>query len=272
MHMASLFRLAPLVAVSLLLPGIRPAAAQEMSVVRRMACGGYEIVPSGFRRPAGQPTRLTIQKGGRLLVTVSDWAISSVECEEITGDKVHELLVRTFSGGAHCCETLRVYAMEPAAPKLLLVYQANNAMGAQVRDLDGDGRKELLLGDDTFAYFDDLCYACSPSFLPLVACYADGRFQDCTSRFPNFLRSERQRYLARLKPATSEDALKEAEGATLGVVAVSALLGEEEKGLQMAKEASPGEALQAWLQTALPQVHDWLTARGKKLKDKDSSQ
>ena len=51
--------------------------------------------------------------------------------------------------------------------------------------LDGDGRRELVLGDDSFAYFEDLCYACSPAHLPLVACYTGTRFEDCTRRFPD---------------------------------------------------------------------------------------
>lgn len=257
--------LAPLAAAALLVAGTVLAQAPEPSV-RRLTCGGYQVVPSGIRRESGAATRLTIQKGGRLLVTLTDWAISGVQCEDLDADKMPELLVRTFSGGAHCCETVRVYALADT-PRLLLTYEANNAIGVQARDLNGDGKKELLLGDDAFAYFDDLCYACAPSSLPLVACEADGRFQDCTAKFPELLRGARDRYLGRLGPVTGEEGLKEAEGAALGVLAISELLGEEDKGLQMVKDASPGDLLQAWLQKALPQVRDWAAARGKKLKN-----
>ena len=36
-----------------------PARAQERQPVERIACGGYDIVPSGFRRP-NEPSRLNI--------------------------------------------------------------------------------------------------------------------------------------------------------------------------------------------------------------------
>lgn len=261
----TLRRLAPVLAVVLLGLAAAPVAAQE-APSRRLGCGAYEVVPSGFASRA-RATRLSIQKAGRLLETITDWTITSTECDDINADGIPELVVRTFSGGAHCCETLRVYALGDK-PRLLLLYEANNAMGVEVRDINGDGRRELILGDDTFAYFNDLSHADSPASLPLVACFADGRFQDCTSQFPDLLRGKREQFLARLAPPAGEHALKEAEGNALGVVALSALLGEEEQGLEAVRRAAPDEKLMAWLARALPQVRDWVAARGKKLKDR----
>jgi hypothetical protein len=255
---------APALAIAILLLAA-PAAPAQPAPVRRLACGAYDVVPSGFAA-AGRPTRLTIQKGGRLLATLTDWTISAAECSDITADGVPELVVRTFSGGAHCCETLRVYALADTA-RLVLLYEGNNAMGAEVRDINGDGRHELLLGDDTFAYFDDLSYTRSPARLPLVACFADGRFHDCTREFPELLRTERAKFLAGLEPPASTDARKEDEGQALGALALSVLIGEEEQGLHAIRAAVRDEAVMAWLAKALPQVRDWAAARGKKLKD-----
>lgn len=259
-------RLAPALALFLLALAARPARAQD-APVRRLACGDYQLVPSGFRAE-GRPSRLSIQKGGRLLETITDWTIVATECDDITADKIPELVVRSFSGGAHCCETLRVYALGEK-PRLLLFYEANNAAGAEVRDINGDGRRELILGDDTFAYFDDLSYAASPASLPLIACYADGRFEDCTRQFPELLRARRAGYLGKLRPPQGEDELKDAEGNALAVVALSALLDEEEQGLRSVRAAvSDDRVVMAWLTKALPQVRDWVTSRGTKLKDK----
>jgi hypothetical protein len=255
----------PVVVLAILACATSPARAQETRPVQRVACGGYDVVPSGFRA-ANEPSRLNIQKGGRLLVSITDWRVVSVECDDITADGIQELVVRTFSGGAHCCETLRVYVLGDT-PKLLLSYEANNAMGAEVRDLNGDGRRELVLGDDTFAYFDDLCYACSPSHLPLVACYAGTRFEDCTRQFGDLLRARRDAYLSRVGPATAEAELAQVKGAALGVLATSILLGEEDQGLSAVRAAGAGDAVMAWLTKALPRVRDWATMRGKKLKD-----
>lgn len=257
--------LAPLLAASAGALAARAAQPPPPSI-QRSACGAYEVVPSGFR-DSGRPSRLTIQKAGRLLVSLTDWSILSSDCDDITADRVPELVVRTFNGGAHCCETLRVYALDEK-PRLLLVYEANNAVGAEVRDLDGDGRRELLLGDDTFAYFDDLCYACSPASLPMVACYTGQRFEDCTRRFPDLLRERRDRYLARVGPAADEDARQPIRGAALGVVAVSALLGEQAQGLDLVRKAGAEEPVVAWLTKSLPRVREWLDTRGRKLKDK----
>jgi hypothetical protein len=260
-------RLAPALAAALLLLALaaRPARAQEPSV-QRLSCGGYDVVPSGFGS-AGRPSRLSIQKGGRLLESITDWTITSTECADITAGQARDLVVRTFSGGAHCCETLRVYALAEK-PRLLLLYEANNAMGVEVRDIMGDGRRELILGDDSFAYFDDLSYTESPRSLPLIACFVDGRFDDCTRQFPEWLRSRRDDDLARLTPPEGDTGLKEAEGRALRVLALSALLGEEEQGLTTIRAAVSDERVMAWLSKALPHVRDWLAARGKKLKDK----
>jgi hypothetical protein len=249
---------------ALLLAGVSLAAAQGAPVAR-LACGAYEAVPSGIG-PAGQPTRLGLQKDGRLLLTVGDWSITRVECAELGGDKTPDLLVATSSGGAHCCETVRVWALG-ASPKPLLEYDSGNAAGFEVRDLDGDGRRELVIGDDSFAYFDDLCYACSPSHLPLVACATDAGFEDCTRRFPALLRTWMARYEGRLTAADAD--IKQREGAALGVLAIAVLLGEEDSGLAAVRKAVADKDVIAWLDRARPRVRDWAEARGRKLKARD---
>jgi hypothetical protein len=254
----------PVVAVAAMLaaPGAR---AQDAPPVQRLSCGGYDVVPSGFRKP-DEPSRLSIQRAGRLLVSITDWRIVAVECDDITADGVQELVVRSFSGGAHCCETLRVYALGDT-PRRLLLYEANNAMGAEARDVNGDGRRELILGDDTFAYFDDLCYACSPAHLPLVACYTGSRFEDCTRQFPDLLRERRDAYLARVGPPADAADTAQVKGAALGALALSELLGEEEKGLAAIRQENPGAAVLDWLSKVTPRVRDWAATRNRKLKD-----
>jgi hypothetical protein len=253
---------------ALILVALIAAAADtraQGTTVTRLSCGEYEAVPSGAASNA-RPTRLTIQRRGRLLVSVSDWAITRVECTDLNADAAKALVVGSYSGGAHCCETIRVWALESKAPRKVLEYAAGNAGEFESKDLDGDGQPELLLGDDTFAYFDDLCYACSPSQLPLVACAVEKGFQDCTQKFPAILHAALERYTSRLKPPGKDD-LKTVEGAALGVLAVSSLLSEEEKGLETVRAAVRSDEVMKWLERARPQVRDWMAARGKKLKD-----
>jgi hypothetical protein len=242
----------------------RDASAQPPPV-SRLGCGEYEAVPSG-KASNDRPTRLSIQKSGRLLLTVSDWSITRVECAEIDADHTFELLVTAHSGGAHCCETLHVWGLG-AKPAKLLEYPAGNADGFELRDLDGDGRQELLVGDDSFAYFGDLCYACSPSRIPMILCRTPRGFEDCTRKFPAALHAALGRFTERLKPPGEQGDLKIVEGAALGAFAIWSLLGEEEKGLESIRTAVGSDDVMKWLERARPQVRDWAAARGRRIKD-----
>jgi hypothetical protein len=241
------------------------ASGAQRAPVARVACGAYAAVPSGLGQ-SGHPTRLSLQKDGRLLATVSDWMVTRIDCEDLDNDKTPELIVTTYSGGAHCCETLRVWTLEPAAPRKILEYQAGNAGGFDVRDLDGNGRLELVLGDDSFAYFDDLSYAHSPRRFPLVACGGAAGWIDCTRQFPEMLRAVLVNYAGQLAQAGSADADRETvRGSALGVLALSVLLDEEEAGLETVRRAGASDDVMKWLERARPKVRSWAQTRGRKL-------
>lgn len=228
-----------------------------------MTCAAFEAVTTGA--VGLRPTRLLLQRQGRVMTTVTDYAIAGVSCDDVTGDGEPELLARTVSGGAHCCETVRAWSLGDR-PRLILEYAAGNAGGVSVRDLNGDGRAELLLGDDGLAYFDDLDYASSPSSLPLVACFANGSFRDCTTEHSEALREAAARLRERLEPSSSGTPPKRVRGAALGLFAVSLLLGEEDQARQTIQEAVQNEKLMAWLDRVTPKLRVWAEARGRKLK------
>ncbi len=248
------------------LAAVGAAAGVQRAPVARVTCGAYEAVPSGVGE-SGHPTRLSIQKNGRLLEMVSDWWVTRVECADLENDKTLELLVTTYSGGAHCCETLRVWTLEPKAPRKILEYEAGNAGGFEVRDVDGNGRLELLLGDDSFAYFDDLSYAYSPRRFPLVACSGATGWVDCTRQFPEVLRAVLGGYLAALAPIGGDDTIRQSvKGSALGVLALSVLLDEEEAGVETIGRAIASDDVMKWLERARPKVRSWAQTRGKKLR------
>jgi hypothetical protein len=240
-----------------------PSPPAQLNPPGRLACGAYEAVTTGA--VGLRPTRLLLQREGRVMTIVTDYAIAGVSCDDLTGDGQPELLARTLTGGAHCCETVRAWSLRDK-PRLILDYAAGNAGGASVRDLNGDGRAELLLGDDGLAYFDDLDYASSPSSLPLVACFTGESFRDCTTENPAPLREAAGRFREQLEPSVSGALPKRVRGAALGLFAVSLLLGEEDQARQTIQDGAQNEKLMAWLGRVTPRLRVWAEARGRKLK------
>jgi hypothetical protein len=234
----------------------------------RQRCAGFEVVTDSPQR-AGAPTRLRVLRAGRIVWAYPDQenAIVSVACRDLTGDRTPELAVETYSGGAHCCTDLTVLSLGSPV-RVLLRYGAGNS-GVEIKDLDRDGRPELVLGDDTFAYFDDLCFACSPSSFPLVACYRGGRFEDCTRRFPSLLRAKARQWTAALrdelrKPADAA-ARDYARGAALGLYASHMLLGEEAAGWAAVRALTRRRDIVDWLARHRATVRNWAATRAKKL-------
>ncbi len=69
---------------------------------------------------------------------------------DVTGEGNPDLIVETYSGGAHCCFSTILYDLGPTLTKLLESPWSN--CGGNFQDLDGDGVFEFSTCDDTFAY------------------------------------------------------------------------------------------------------------------------
>lgn len=76
----------------------------------------------------------------------------SLRVADLDGDSILEVALTFYTGGAHCCFGVQVYRQasdggyEPGPER-----DVGNPPVA-MRDLDGDGRLELVTGDDRFAY------------------------------------------------------------------------------------------------------------------------
>lgn len=248
-----------------LLVGGMPQGTAAHGKPTSISCGGYTVrqytVPG-----ADEPERLTIQRGTKVLVTISSFGEIESTCVDVTGDRQSDLIFQTYSGGAHCCSDIYVYQFTPALRRILR-YEAGNAGGFEVRSLGG--RTVLELGDDTFAYYKDLCYACSPANLPLAACYQDGRFADCTRGYPQLAGRFATFYTARLADAmkfTGDSRLIYMRGAALGIYAAYALMGKAGEGLSAVRRLTAEPAVLIWLSAQRPAVAKWLASRGAYLK------
>jgi len=204
-------------------------------------------------------------RAGQTVRAIKSGVAASFTCQDVTGDGVTELLVESYTGGVHCCMVLQIFELAPRL-RPLLRYESG-ALGFEVRDLDGNGRPELLLADDRFDGFDGLCHACSPNELPLAACFRAGRFEDCTREFPAFIREQIPGYADFLKTRASWQR-PYAQGAALGLYALYALLGEESQGRDAVRAVVADPQVAAWLEKRRPTIRAWATDRLKALRDK----
>ena len=93
------------------------------------------------------------------------------------------VMLRVFTGGAHCCESVAVAAPVATGWRLVDLGQWNGADITFPRDVSGDGVADFAVQDDAF-YYAFGCYACTtapPLFLNVI----DGRKVD-VSRTPGF--------------------------------------------------------------------------------------
>lgn len=82
----------------------------------------------------------------RLFLDVIDYGVS-VECRDVTGDHVPDILVRLDAGGNNpiAAQGLHVYGLNAKGNMTLLFYSQSGA--PVLRDLDGDGSMEILVSD-----------------------------------------------------------------------------------------------------------------------------
>jgi len=78
-------------------------------------------------------------------------AINDLTGTDINGDSYPDLVVETYSGGAHCCFGTQVFSLRPSGAALILQKPESNA-GGTFEDLNADGISEFITYDDSFAY------------------------------------------------------------------------------------------------------------------------
>jgi hypothetical protein len=237
----------------------------------------HQMTPIGRR---GEPTRLRVFHDHHQVWSLNEIAIMDVECRSLTGDGVPGLIITTYSFGAHCCTTIYVLSLR-SEPKLLMRFFEGNGGGYEVRDLKGDGHLQLILNDDSFAYFGGLSYAGSPARLPLVACYGHGSFIDCTRQFPDVVRDSSELYRGEFMETQLRIKSGEIEtspgwpadfsiaGPVLGIYANSALLGQESEGWAVVRSSIRSERVLGWFECHRSTVLRWARHREEILLNSD---
>ena len=79
------------------------------------------------------------------------------------------MIIQQYLGGAHCCYHWRIYNLYP---DFRLIFDSkkypvgDSSDAPEIRDIDKDGIIEFIHASNKFAYFDGLCFVCSPR--PLI--------------------------------------------------------------------------------------------------------
>ena len=109
-----------------------------------------------------------IEKTGVTSVKIeSASAIVTLIDDDINKDGIPDIIVETYSGGAHCCFTTQVYSLGEE-PILILKTPESNVIG-EFEDIDDDGIYEFITADDTFAYI--YCPFVSSPFVKVIMAY-----------------------------------------------------------------------------------------------------
>jgi hypothetical protein len=148
---------------------------------------------------------------------------SMLKVADLDADGEPEVLVDTFSGGAHCCLTARILTWNGTGytPKDI----DYRDVGYALKDADGDGRPELVGQDPVFAAAFT-AYAAS-AFPPLVYRVDHGTLVNVTRKYPKLIRASAARLLKDLRKARRGDDVR---GVLAAYVADQYLLGKGATG------------------------------------------
>jgi hypothetical protein len=123
-----------------------------------IAC--FEILRAGKQVYFQTGNKFEIGNSGNSDITNKLIAIG----QSITSDKQPNLVIKEWSGGAHCCYTFFIFQISDTF-KFIDRIELRNGIGADFKDLRHEGSLEVVMSDWTFEYWN-ACFA--ESYAPNV--------------------------------------------------------------------------------------------------------
>ena len=124
----------------------------------KLSYQGYDVERS--TDAADRQSFATIRKKGRTIATLRNGGFGKESTRfglfSLLGGASKQLVILQYTGGAHCCWTYRIYDFHP---NLRVIFDDENYgldyLGYELlpRDIDGDGKFELIQSVMTFDYF-----------------------------------------------------------------------------------------------------------------------
>jgi hypothetical protein len=152
-------------------------------------------------------------------------AQSMLKVADLDGDDEPEVVVDTFSGGAHCCLDARLYRWTGAGYARTTIGWGD--LGYQLKDLDADEVPEMVGNDPAFsAAFSSFAASWFP---PRVLRWSAGTVDNVTKKFPALVRTDLAALRKRLRKNPRGERLRSLLAA---YVADRYLLDEGAKGLR----------------------------------------
>lgn len=157
------------------------------------------------------------------LTAVEDDAFmyGNVSFDDLDNNGTSEVIVQTYSGGAHCCTTYKVYTWQDGEFVMAQLGPADGG-GGEFEDLNNDGNSEFITFDQNFFYaFSSYAGSFPPS---IILTFRNGDFEEVTQQYPQYIRSWAWQKYLRVRDNQYNN------GVLAGYVADKILLGEFEEG------------------------------------------
>lgn len=178
--------------------------------------------------PTGEIPILNVIIDGTKVLTVPgvgsgyDFVAASASIAEIDPDNAYpEVYFSSYSGGAHCCNTI-IVAQELDNRWIGIAIGEFDGDGDYLEDLDGDGLAEVVTVDNRFLYAFD-CYACSAAPLSIATVHG-GKVYDISAD-PRFVPAHRE-WLNQIEGFVDPEERWKSPGYLAGWVAAKIRVGE----------------------------------------------
>jgi len=190
---------------------------------------GVEVTLAPMKEEYGIDVSAAIRMSGMQPIIVQEGFSSSEYFERwlaigklSSSDTYPSILLTGFTGGAHCCATLRAIVADAGKLKILDFEAVDGEPGNEFpKDLDGDGTADFIRQDDSFRYqFASGAGSFSP---PVILNIYKGQIVDVSDQ-PGF-RPIWEKYSREMLDLCSDRSNPDRNGACAAYVAASARLG-----------------------------------------------